>query len=145
MRMFMGEYSHSLDAKGRLIIPAKFREKLGETFVITRSLDKCLCIYDSDEWEKFAAKLEELPYNAAKQRKLTRYFLSGAAEAETDKQGRVLIPQNLRNAAGIDRDVVLVGAGRMIEIWSRELWEENITDEEIDQIAEEMLTDGFRI
>lgn len=145
MLMFMGEYSHSLDAKGRLIVPAKFREKLGDTFVITRSLDKCLCIYDMEAWEEFASKLEELPYNAARQRKLARYFLSGAAEAETDKQGRVLIPQNLRAAAQIDKDVVLVGAGKRIEIWSRELWDENVTDEDIGQIAEEMLEDGFRI
>ncbi len=143
--MFMGEYSHSLDSKGRMIIPAKFREALGNRFVITRSLDSCLCIYDESGWEKFVSRLNDLPYNVKKQRQLVRFFLSGANEVEPDKQGRILIPSNLREAAGIDKDVVLVGVGSRIEIWSKEAWEESMSSEEINDIAEEMLGNGFEI
>lgn len=141
----MGEYDHSLDPKGRLIIPSKFRGALGERFVITRSLDNCLCIYDMEDWEKFVSRLSELPYNARKQRQLVRFFLAGAAEVEPDKQGRVLIPANLRKAVGIDRDVVLVGMNSRIEIWSREAWNENMNSDEMSEIAEEMLESGFEI
>lgn len=143
--MFMGEYSHSLDGKGRLIIPSKFREALGDRFVITRSLDPCLCVYTMEDWEKFVTRLNSLPYNVKKQRQLVRFFLSGANEAEADRQGRVLIPGNLREAAGIDKDVVLVGVGSRIEIWSRGSWEENMSSDEINDIAEEMLGNGFEI
>ena len=143
--MFMGEYNHSLDAKGRLIIPAKFRESLGERFVITRSLDTCLCVYDAQAWETFAQRLTELPYNAKEQRELVRFFLSRAAEVEPDKMGRILLPQNLRSAAGIEKDVVLVGVGARIEIWSREIWEETATSDEVNAIAEKMLGNGFTI
>ena len=143
--MFMGEYNHSLDAKGRLIIPVKFRESLGEKFVVTRSLDACLCIYDMEAWETFAKKLTELPYNAKEQRELVRFFLSGAAEVELDKQGRILVPNNLRAAAGIEKDVVLVGVGGRIEIWSSKAWEETQTSDEVNRIAEKMLGNGFTI
>ena len=143
--MFMGEYGHSLDPKGRVIIPSKFREALGERCVITRSLDPCLCIYSMEDWEKFVARLNDIPYNVKKQRQLVRFFLSGANEAEPDSQGRVLIPANLREAAGIDKEVILVGVGSRIEIWSREAWEENMSSEEINEIAEEMLGNGFEI
>lgn len=143
--MFMGEYDHSLDSKGRLIIPSKFRGALGERFVVTRSLDNCLCIYDTQDWEKFVSRLSELPYNARKQRQLVRFFLSGATEVEPDKQGRVLIPAGLRKAVGINRDVVLVGMNNRIEIWGREVWDENMNSEEMSEIAEEMLESGFEI
>ena len=143
--MFMGEYGHSLDPKGRLIIPSKFREALGERFVITRRLDPCLCVYDMEDWERFVSELSSSTYNVKKQRQLVRFFLSGANEAEPDRQGRVLIPSNLREAAGIDREVVLVGVGSRIEIWSRDKWEENMSSDEINDIAEEMLGNGFEI
>ena len=143
--MFMGEYAHSLDPKGRVIIPSKFRESLGSRCVITRSLDRCLCIYAMEDWEKFVARLSDIPYNVKKQRQLVRFFLSGANEAEPDRQGRILIPANLREAAGIDRDVLLVGVGSRIEIWSKDAWEENMSSEEINEIAEEMLGNGFEI
>lgn len=146
--MFMGEYGHSLDAKGRMIVPAKFREALGDRCVIARSLDRCLCIYAMEDWEKFVARLTDIPYNVKKQRQLVRYFLSGANEAELDRQGRVLIPANLREAAEIDKDVVLVGVGSRIEVWSKALWDQAMTDEElgeINEIAEEMLGNGFEI
>ena len=143
--MFMGSYDHSLDTKGRVIIPSKFREALGEKFVITNSLDPCLCVYDMPAWERFVQKLSGLPYNTRKQRELVRFFLSNAIEVEPDKQGRVLIPGNLREAAGIDRDVILVGVGSRIEIWSRGSWGENMSSDEINDIAEEMLGNGFEI
>lgn len=146
--MFMGEYSHTLDPKGRMIIPAKFREALGDKCVITRSLDQCLCLYAMEDWEKFVARLSSIPYNVRKQRQLVRFFLSGANEAEPDRQGRILIPANLREAAGIDRDVVLVGVGSRIEIWSKSLWEQTMEGDElagINDIAEEMLGNGFEI
>ncbi len=143
--MFMGEYGHSLDPKGRVIIPSRFREALGERFVITRSLDPCLCVYAMEDWEKFVSRLNDIPYNVRKQRQLVRFFLSGANEAEPDKQGRVLIPAGLREAAGIKKDVIFVGVGSRIEIWSRETWEENMSSDEINEIAEEMLGNGFEI
>lgn len=143
--MFMGEYAHSLDSKGRLIIPSKFREALGDKFVVTRSLDQCLCIYDMEDWENFVSRLSNIPYNVKKQRQLVRFFLSGANEVEPDKQGRVLIPANLREAAGIDKDVILVGVGSRIEVWSAKAWEENMSSDEINEIAEEMLGNGFEI
>ena len=143
--MFMGEYAHSLDPKGRVIIPSKFREAIGERCVITRSLDHCLCIYTMEDWDKFVSRLSSIPYNAKEQRQLVRFFMSGANEAELDKQGRVLIPGNLRIAAGIDKDVVLAGVGSRIEVWSRDAWEENMSSDEINEIAEEMLGSGFQI
>ena len=114
-------------------------------FVITRSLDHCLCIYAMEDWEKFVSRLNDIPYNVKKQRQLVRFFLSGANEVEPDKQGRVLIPGNLREAAGIEKDVILVGVGSRIEVWSREAWEENMSSDEINEIAEEMLGNGFEI
>ncbi len=141
--MYIGEYSHSLDAKGRMIIPAKYREKLGEQFIISKSLDRCLWIYDMASWDAFTQKLAALPHNTREQRELVRYFLAGAAEVETDKQGRILLPANLRSAAGIDKDVVLAGVGDKIEIWSKEVWEENISSDKINEIAEKMMGEGF--
>ena len=146
--MFMGEYSHTLDTKGRLTVPAKFREALGDRCVIARSLDQCLCIYAMEDWEKFVARLADIPYNVRKQRQLVRYFLSGANETEIDRQGRILIPSNLREAAGIDKEVVLAGVGSRIEVWSKEIWEQALTEDELTEIngiAEEMLGSGFEI
>ena len=143
--MFMGEYSHSLDAKGRLIIPSKYREELGSKFVVTRSFDKCLWIHDMASWERFAGRLMALPQNTKEQRELVRYFLSGACETELDKQGRILLPTNLREAAEIDRDVVLAGAGTKIEIWSKALWVDNVSNETVSRIAENMMSAGLVI
>lgn len=143
--MYMGEYEHSLDSKGRLIIPAKFREALGESFVLTRGLDKCLNIYDMEAWNHFASKLKDLPYNTKKQRELVRFFLSGACEAEPDRHGRILIPGKLRAYADIRKDAVLCGCGDRIEIWSRELYEGDSPGEEISAIAEELMGSGFII
>ena len=140
--MFMGTYEHGLDAKGRVIIPAKLRDNLGESFVVTLGLDGCLFAYPMDEWESFVNKLKELP-GTKEARKLQRYFLAGAAPCEADKQGRVLIPANLREQAGLSKDVVFVGVLQKIEIWSKERWEENDDYDNIDDIAEHMSEFGL--
>ncbi|MDY3908921.1 MAG: division/cell wall cluster transcriptional repressor MraZ [Eubacterium sp.] len=140
--MFMGTYEHGLDAKGRVIIPAKLRDNLGESFVVTLGLDGCLFAYPMDEWESFVNKLKELP-GTKEARKLQRYFLAGAAPCEADKQGRVLIPANLREQAGLSKDVVFVGVLQKIEIWSKERWQENDDYENVDDIAEHMSEFGL--
>ncbi len=122
--MFMGEYNHSVDVKGRTIVPAKLREGLGETFVITRGLDGCLFGYSDKEWEKFEEKMQSLPLSNQDSRKVVRFFLSGATQCEVDKQGRILIPANLREFAGLEKDIVFIGAANRIEIWNKEKWDE---------------------
>ncbi len=120
--MLLGEYQHSLDEKGRLIIPAKFREDLGENFVVTRGLDNCLFAYPLSQWKVIEEKIKELPTSQADTRAFVRMFFSGAVEAELDKQGRVVIPQTLREHAGIDRDVYIIGLSTKVEIWAKEVW-----------------------
>ena len=127
--MFMGEYSHTIDAKGRIIVPAKFRESLGDNFVVTKGLDNCLFVYTSEDWRKFEEKLRTLPLTNKDARKFTRFFLAGAAEMEIDKQGRILIPSVLREFAALEKDVVLVGVGSRIEIWDKARWNESISRE----------------
>ena len=133
--MFMGEYNHTIDAKGRLIVPSKFREQLGDNFVVTKGLDGCLFLYDQTEWTRLNEKLHNLPLNNKNARILTRHFLASADECEVDKQGRILLSAPLRSFAKIDKDVILVGVGSRIEIWSRESWEEANADLDIDDIA----------
>ena len=122
MHMFMGEYNHTIDAKGRLIIPAKFREVLGDEFVVTKGMDGCLFVFDNSEWQAFAEKLRSLPMIDKEVRQFTRFFLAGAASVEVDKQGRILIPSVLREFADITKDAVLIGVGSRIEIWSKDRW-----------------------
>ena len=145
MHMFMGEYNHTIDAKGRLIIPSKFREILGDAFVVTKGLDGCLFVYDNEEWKRFEEKLRSLPITNKEARQFVRFFLAGATEAEVDKQGRILIPNVLREFAEITKDVVLVGVGSRIEIWSRERFEETASFEDMDEIAEHMAEVGLGI
>ena len=133
--MFMGEYNHTIDAKGRLIIPSKFREVLGEEFVITKGLDGCLFVYDNQEWNAFEEKLKALPLNKKDNRQFVRFFLAGAAEVEVDKQGRILVPGNLRDFAGLEKDVLLAGMLDHIEIWNEERWKENADFGDMDTIA----------
>lgn len=135
--MFMGTYEHSIDTKGRVIIPAKFREQLGDSFVVTLGLDGCLFVYPENEWQDFVKELKELP-GSKEARKLQRYFMAGAAPCDVDKQGRVLIPANLREKAGLEKDIVFVGVMSKIEIWSKEHWDENDDFENVDDIAEHM-------
>ena len=145
--MFMGEYNHTIDPKGRLIIPAKFREALGDEFVVTKCLDGCLFVYANTEWNNFEEKLRTLPLTNKNARQFTRFLLAGAAACEVDKQGRILIPQVLREFAKLEKDVVLVGVASRIEIWSKEVWEESIStyDTDMDEVAENMENLGFSI
>ncbi|SFU57911.1 division/cell wall cluster transcriptional repressor MraZ [Alicyclobacillus macrosporangiidus] len=120
--MFMGEYQHTLDDKGRVTLPVKFRDELGPSFVMTRGLDTCLFVYPMSEWETLEAKLKRLPMTRADARAFVRFFFSGATVCEPDKQGRVLIPAGLRDYAKLDRDVVVLGVSNRVEIWSHVLW-----------------------
>ena len=135
--MFMGEYNHSIDAKGRIIVPAKFREELGDEFVVTLGLDGCLFLYPNAEWEEFVAQLKQLPGNR-QARQLQRYFLAGAVNGEVDKQGRILIPAKLREHAKLEKEVVFVGVLGKIEIWSKEQWDANNDFGDVESIAENM-------
>lgn len=138
--MLIGEYEHSIDTKGRLILPAKIKEDLGRKFILTKGLDGCLFGYSTEEWKKFEEKLKGLPLTNKNTRDFVRFFLSGAVEEETDKQGRFLIPNNLRNYAKLDKDAVVVGVGTRIEIWDKASWEKyNSPDNlSVDKIAENM-------
>ena len=143
--MFMGEYNHTIDAKGRLIVPSKFREALGDTFVVTKGLDGCLFVYDNEEWQAFEEKLRSLPITNKEARQFARFFLAGAAEVEGDKQGRILVPNILREFAQISKDVVLIGVASRIEIWSKERFEGMASFEDMDEIAEHMAQLGLGI
>ncbi|MBR1968934.1 MAG: division/cell wall cluster transcriptional repressor MraZ [Clostridia bacterium] len=120
--MFVGEFSHNIDSKGRIIMPVKFREQLGEHFMITKGLDGCLFVYPMDEWEKVAENLAKLPSNQKSARFLQRTFLSGASEAEPDKQGKVLITQPHREYAQLTKEVIIIGVSKRVEIWDAEVW-----------------------
>lgn len=143
MHMFMGEYNHTIDAKGRLIIPAKFREVLGDEFVVTKGMDGCLFVFDNSEWQAFAEKLRSLPMIDKEVRQFTRFFLAGAASVEVDKQGRILLPSVLRDFAGIIKDTVLIGVGSRIEIWSKDRWEGTVTYQDMDEISTHMVELGI--
>lgn len=143
--MFMSEYNHTVDAKGRLIIPAKFRDTLGEEFVVSKGMDGCLFVYANEDWNAFEQKLTSLPLINKEARQFARFFLAGAASVELDKQGRILLPVSLREFAGLDKDVVLVGVGSRIEIWSKEKWESINTDTNMDDITAAMEGLGLTI
>lgn len=143
--MFMGEYSHTIDAKGRLIIPSKFRDKLGSDFVATKGLDGCLFVYPNEEWEKIEEKFRNIPLTTKDARKFSRFFFSGAAVCEVDKQGRILLPQVLREFADLQKEVVLAGVLSRIEIWSKDRWEDTNTYDDMDEIAEHMAELGLSI
>ena len=145
MHMFMGEYNHTIDAKGRLIIPAKFREALGDEFVVTKGMDGCLFVFDNSEWQAFAEKLRSLPMIDKEVRQFTRFFLAGAASVEVDKQGRILIPSVLREFADITKDAGLIGVGSRIEIWSKDRWEGTVTYQDMEDISKHMVELGIGI
>lgn len=139
--MFMGEFQHSVDGKGRLIIPAKLREGLGDKFIATKGLENCLFIFPPAEWENFTEKLKTLPVASGAARQFTRLFFSGATECEVDPQGRILLPANLREYAGIDKDVMIVGVSTRVEIWAKPKWEEYCqkAEESFEETAEKLL------
>ncbi len=138
--MFIGEYSHNLDDKGRVAIPKKFNAELVSGAVVTRGLDQCLFLYTRSEWNKLAEKLASLPFAAANSRAFSRLMLAGAMDLEMDKQGRVVIPEYLRQFAGIKKNVVIAGLYNRLEIWDAEVWKEYTkrTEAESTNIAEQM-------
>ena len=136
--MLIGEYEHSLDVKGRLIMPSKFREDIGEKFIVTKGLDGCLFAFSLVEWKNFEAKLRSLPISNKDARAFSRFFFAGAIDCELDKQGRFLISSNLREFAGSEKDAVIVGMDSRIEIWAKEKWVKTDSDISADEIANKM-------
>lgn len=138
--MFMGEFQHSVDAKGRLIIPAKLRDGLGERFIATKGLDKCLFVFPQKEFEAISEKLRGLGMGTSAARAFNRLFFSGATECELDPQGRILLPANLREYAAIEKDCVIVGVENRVEIWAQERWASysEEADELYTEIAEKL-------
>jgi MraZ protein len=136
--MFIGEFSHTIDAKKRVSLPSKFRGKLSDGCVVTRGLDKCLWIYPATEWEKIAEKVARLPITQKNARSFARFILSGANEAIIDKVGRINIPQSLKDYAGIEEKVIVTGAFDHIEIWSDEIWKQfkKEMEEKSEEVAE---------
>lgn len=137
--MLIGEYQHNIDPKGRVFIPARFRDELGEHFVVTKGLDGCLFIYSLEEWSGLEAKVRMLPLSKA--RNLQRFLFAGASEVEADKQGRVLIPINLREYASLDRETVITGVSNRVEIWDKSKWDSmcgNITPESVVEAMDEL-------
>ena len=141
--MLIGEYEHSVDAKGRLIMPAKFREDIGEKFIVTKGLDGCLFAFSIEEWKIFEQKLRALPISNKDARAFSRFFFAGAIDCEIDKQGRFLIPANLREAANLEKDAVIVGVGTRLEIWDKETWQKCDENISADEIAENMTMLGI--
>lgn len=136
--MFIGEYDHNLDEKGRLSIPAKFRRQLAAGVVITRGLDQCLFLYPLEEWQIIAGKIANLPLHQKKSRAFARLMLAGAWDAELDGQGRVMVPDYLRKYAGINKHVIVTGLYNRVEIWDEARWQtyKQATEQESDNIAE---------
>ena len=143
--MFMGEYHHNLDDKNRLIIPSKFRDELGEEFIITRGIDACLFVYSKSSWQKIVDKLETLPFTKKDARNFNRFFLSGATAVELDKQGRAGISQTLTNYAALDKECVVIGVGDRLEIWAKENWDNfyNSAKDNMSDIAENLFDGGL--
>nr|WP_202113094.1 division/cell wall cluster transcriptional repressor MraZ [Paenibacillus sp. MMS18-CY102] len=137
----MGEHQHSIDDKGRIIIPSKFRESLGDTFIVTRGLDNCLFVYPRSEWSVLEQKLKALPLMKSDARAITRFFFSGATECELDKQGRVNLPKHLCEYAKLDKECVVLGVSSRVEIWSKETWAGYYeqSEEAFNEIAEKLV------
>lgn len=141
----MGEFQHSIDDKGRIIIPVKFRELLGASFVATRGLDSCIFVYPMEEWGIMEQKLKSLSLMKSDARAFSRFFFSGATECVWDKQGRVNLPVNLRQYAKLDKDCVILGVSNRVEIWNKELWEQYFeqSEESFNEIAEKLVDFNF--
>ena len=142
---FRGSYSHNIDAKGRICMPVKFREALGDSFVVTRGFDGCLYAFTPEDWEAFDAQLEQLSIYDEGARKISRFFRAGSVDAEPDKQGRFMLSAELLSHADIRKEAVVVGVGSRIEIWSRERWEGVSAFDDIEDIASTMSSLGLRI
>lgn len=138
--MLLGEYNHNLDTKGRVSVPSKFRDDLGQTFIVTKGLDNCLFAYSKEEWKTFEEKLKLLPMTNTNARNFVRFFFAGATECEVDKQGRINIPQNLREYASLDKEVYIIGVSTRVEIWDKTKWDTYTSPEnmDVDEIASQM-------
>ena len=145
--MFMGEYHHNIDDKGRLIIPAKFRDELGSEFIITRGIENCLFAYSKEEWQKIVDKLNSLPFTKKDARSFIRFFLSGATTAEFDKQGRINITSPLISYANLTKECIIIGTGDRLEIWSNEDWNSffNSAKDNMSDIAENLFDGSVSI
>ncbi len=145
--MFIGEYHHTIDEKGRIIIPAKFRESLGKYFIITRGIENCLFVYPIDSWNKICDKLNSLPFTKKDARQFVRFFMSGATEVELDKQGRVNVTQPLIGYANLQKDCVVIGTGERLEIWSQEDWDSffDSTKDNMSDIAENLFNESVNL
>lgn len=143
--MLMGEYHHTIDDKGRIFVPAKFRPELGEQFVVTRGLESCLFVYSMSEWNKIVSKLNTLPFTKQSVRNFSRFFLSGATIVELDKQGRINITSPLTTYASLEKECIIIGVGERLEIWNEKAWNEfldtNIDD--MSRIAEDLFSQGI--
>lgn len=144
MNMFIGEYHHTIDEKGRIIIPAKFREELGDTFIITRGIESCLFVYSIESFEKITNKLTSLPFTKKDARSFNRFFMSGATSVELDKQGRVNVTAPLVSYAHLKKDCVVIGTGDRLEIWSQEDWNRffDSAQENMSDIAENLFNES---
>ncbi len=143
--MFIGEYQHVLDAKGRMFIPAKFREELGETFIVTIGMDRCLFVFPAETFNVYKEKLDAISLANKDARNFTRFFFAGAAECEPDKQGRIMLPQKLREYAHLEKDVTVIGVSGRIELWNTDDWnkEHSIENFSLDELSEKMEALGF--
>lgn len=143
--MFMGEYQHTLDSKGRIIVPAKFRDALGSQCVVTRGLDQCLFLYSQSEWSVMEEKLRQLPLTQRDARAFVRFFFSGATDLEFDKQGRIVLPAPLRDYAELTKEVVVIGVSTRVELWDKEVWERYVSGAEssLETISEKIADLGI--
>lgn len=143
--MFLGEFRHSIDKKGRVILPAKFRDALKDGVVVTRGLDNCLWIFSKTEWAQVEDGIRKLSLTKNNARKFTRFLLSGASEEELDRQGRISLPQQLREHAGLERDIVIIGVSDRLEIWSKKNWDKYAkeAEESFADVAEELTEFGI--
>ena len=139
--MLIGEFQHNIDAKGRVFIPSRFREDLGERFILCKGLDECLFVYSMDEWKNLEQKIRQLPLSRA--RNLQRFLFSGATDLEADKQGRVVIPQQLRKYAALESEAMIIGASIRAEVWALDRWEATCSQITPDSVAEAMEELGF--
>ncbi len=140
--MFMGEYHHNIDDKGRIIIPVKFRYELGEKFIITKGLEGCLFVYSQHEWDTIITKLKSLPFTKKDARTFMRFFISSATECEFDRQGRINITSPLAAYADLTKECVVIGVNDRLEIWSKARFEEliNVNEEQLSDIADNLFS-----
>ena len=146
-KMYIGEYHHTIDEKGRIIIPAKFRDELGSEFIVTRGIENCLFVYSMNNWNTICEKLNSLPFTRKDARTFNRFFMSGATNVELDKQGRINISSPLINYANLKKDCVVIGTGDRLEIWSKEDWDSffNSNKDSMSDIAENLFSESVSL